>query len=187
MGEQTTHAYDDVEQDGEPHNAEETFPAGDSALERIARRRDEKRKQAKALRLPIPTWQGDLVGVYGIIEAKQQRKLVRRIERSEGAMLDNATLLVKACRGFEIRNDDDDLVPLLGADGEALDFHGLAAKLGIADRVQSQTDVVIYLCSDRDDDGNVEANPLAVGGHASDVMRWMQDPSARIDGAIQGE
>lgn len=148
----------------------------DSQLERIKARRAERLADETVL-LPIPTWQGDLVARYGVIESKELRKLMRRIEKSEGALGDNADLLVKACRGIQLRDENDDLQEIVGPDGGPVTFDAtLAEKLGID--AGSQVEVVLHV---------IGRNPLAVGAHASTVIKWMQDTSKPVDGAIAGE
>jgi hypothetical protein len=164
----------DDENDDVPE-VEREFAGQGSTLDRIKRRRDE-RLADETLRLPLPTWNGDLVGVYRVIEAGQQKKLIRQIERSDGAMHANAKFLIAACIGIEMRDEEDNLKPI-EKDGLPVTFdQSLAAKLDID--ADSQTSVLLYICG---------SNPLAVGSHASDVMKWMQDTSKPIDGAIQGE
>ncbi|HEY7414424.1 MAG TPA: hypothetical protein VH593_04470, partial [Ktedonobacteraceae bacterium] len=58
-------------------------------------------------------------------------------------------------------------------------YNRIAAVLGKEDELQSNSDVVRYLMSERNDDGSWTENIAAISIHANAISRWMRDPSKR--------
>jgi hypothetical protein len=146
-------------------------PAGPtSILARIKADRD-ARSTSEHVDLPIPTWNGDLVARYVVIE----RRAVEKLADPKLAGTADLDFLIRACHGVFMRDDNGDMIALADDAGPVRFDARLAMLLGI--EATTGRDVVQYL---------FRANALAIGAHAAKVADWMQDTSQVIDGAILG-
>ena len=159
------------------------FPAGGngqhpdpgSLLAQIKARRDE-RAADEFLDLPIPTWGGELVARYEVVDRDTLERMIAR--RNPSAQVD-ADFLVRACSGiYMLDGDTGELVPVPGHyEGEVARYD---AALGEALSLDagSGRELVTYLFRD---------NVVAISSHALKVLRWMQDTSREVDDALLGE
>jgi hypothetical protein len=158
--------------------AEVASSANGSLLGRIKAARD-IRVANESLTLPIPTWGGDLVARYRVVDRSQLEELAKRAR--QGKNTDSGAdinFLARACEGVLMRDPDTGAIePVLNGHGVQVRFdHDLAALLGV--EAESATDVVLYL---------FKSNAVAIASHAMKIATWMQDTSQEIDEAILGE
>lgn len=150
-------------------------PAPGSLLARIRERRDAL-AQDERLDLPIPSWGGDLVATYRVMERRQVEKLAGRAKSKAGASDADTDFLIRACAGVQYRDESGDLVPLVDDGGPVRFDSRLAALLGV--EADTARDLVRYLFRD---------NAIAIGTHTARVVEWMTDTSAEVDGSLLGE
>jgi hypothetical protein len=150
-----------------------------------------RREQAgNTLFLDVPTWGGDLIAEYKVIERSRLEQLIAKIQRegrngnsSSARTAADIDLLVEANVGLYafdpeagIVSDEDDSgrVPITDSSG-TVTFGRIGPVLG--KEFRSTREAVLYLMKD---------NGLAVTAHAVVVARWMRDPS-KTAGELMGE
>lgn len=155
-----------------------------SLLGRIKEQREERLKD-ESLTLPIPTWGGDLLARYRVMDRKEMMSLARRvreIQRKTGnadAATGDTDFILKACECVLVKDpesgeikelDDPQTGMLVGYDQR------LAQALGL--EVEKARDVLLHLFNN---------NAVAIGAHALKIARWMQDTSREVDDEVLGE
>jgi hypothetical protein len=144
-----------------------------SLLARIKARR-ETLVADETLDLPIPTWGGDLVARYRVLDRKEIETLTTRNGKPTATA--DLDFLIRSCVGISMRDDEGELVALIDQTGPVRFDARLAGMLDID--AMTARDVVQYL---------FRANAVAVGAHAQKIAEWMQDTSQAVDGALTGE
>lgn len=160
----------------EPDQPEDQPDRAASLLGRIKARRDEQTAN-ETLTLPVPTWDGELLARYRVLERKVLEKLNAAAKRKQGAAVNgDADFLIRACVGLFVVDDDGEQVALEDESGPIRFDSRLAAKLDVP--AETARDVVMYA---------FKGNDLAVGSHAAKVAQWMTDTSQEVDGEVLGE
>ena len=156
-------------------DTEDTLPGSGSVIDRVRARRDE-RIADEHLDLPVPTWGGELVARFTVVDTDVLERITKRLQAGKADPGADADFLVAACTGVFVREDDGPLEAVTH-DGQPVAFDKrLAVVLGIdAERAR---EVVDYL---------VKGNRLALGSLAVRVLNWMQDTSVEVEGQIVGE
>lgn len=149
-------------------------PAG-SLLDRVRARRDE-RLADEHLDLPVPTWDGDLVARYRVVQGEVWERITKRLQSGKSDPNTDADFLVAACSSVLLRDEDGRLQPIEHEGREVGFDKGLASVLGL--EVERAREVVAFLVGD---------NPVALGLLSAKVVGWMQDTSAEVEGQIVGE
>lgn len=164
-----------------PTTAAEAAVAGTgSLLDQIRQRRDE-RVADESLVLPIPTWDGELLARYRVVDRKVIQGLARGVQkrsRRRGGDADDggeadADFLIRACVEI-IAHDNETEVEETIAEGYNQE---LAEALGINPGPSPARGVLFYLFKD---------NGIAVGAHAQKVAEWMTDTSKEVAGDLMG-
>jgi hypothetical protein len=150
---------------------------GISLLRAAAKRREDT---GDTLFLDVPTWGGDLVAEYRVIDRQRLETLITRIQRegrngnsSSARTAADIDLLVEAQVGlyaFDAESslggsDDQGRVPI--ADEAGTVTYGRIGPI-LNKEFRSVREAVLYLMKD---------NGLAISAHAVVVARWMRDPS----------
>lgn len=139
---------------------------GGSLLERIKTRREERLKH-RHLDLPVPGWGGDLVARFHPLDRDTLKKIAAKSDNEQHG---DADLLIAACDGLHMKEEDGGLQPLNSAFDEET-----ADKLGVP--FSSARELVYYLCD----------TDLSVAVMSSKVLNWSADTSQEVDGQVLGE
>lgn len=153
---------------------------GISLLRSAAQRRE---RSGDTLFLDVPTWSGDLIAEYKVIERQRLEQLISRIQRESRNGNSTSTrtaadidLLVEANVGLYAFDVEASLADDGGDDGRGRvpieDGSGVVTfgRIGpvLGKEFRSAREAVLYL---------MKNNGLAVTAHAVVVARWMRDPS----------
>lgn len=149
----------------------------------------EERVQDLHLDLPIPTWGGDLVARFDVME----RNHVERFAKQKRSVEADCDFVIRSVRELYMRDEDKvfegqrmevnpDYVRIEhDVDGVAVPvkFDKMFAEaLGKADELQSAREVLMFCVKD---------NALAIGGLAGKLVTWMQNTDAEIADSLAGE
>lgn len=178
---------DPVERDEDEFEEDETVEADSlgvpvsSILSDVTRARDEK-LEAETVKLPIPTWDGDLIAEYRVLP----RKLVETLGKKSGKgdMRADMDFIARACVGIYAKHPETaQLIPIrVGGDNASPEAplvrytEDLAKALG-KDNLNDPYKIVRYMFKN---------NEVAIGTHAARIFNWMTDPSAEVDLALEG-
>lgn len=150
-----------------------------SALDRIVKRRQDR---VEILNIDIPSWDGDLIACYQVLNRSELEKMIRVIRaraRSNGANAGGEAdldFLIKACvevKGYDQEKD----VKFHISDGYDMD---LADKITLYDEfgqeieVHNPRELVASIM------GKTDAS-IALAAHSVKVARWMQDTSKSVE------
>lgn len=149
-----------------------------SVLEKIKKRRDERED---TLTIEIPSWDGDLMAVYKVVERDDIEKMIRRARRAaqdgnraDAAMEADADFLIKACVGVKAVDPDSDIEQQI-ATGYTMDLARMLDpknEAGDPIQIRNERELVAYL---------VKWNGIALAAHGQKVARWMQDTSKPVE------
>jgi hypothetical protein len=142
------------------------------------------------LDLPIPTWNGDLVGRFQVIDREVIDKFAAQESRSKEM---DADFVIKAVRELYLHDpegavegdvvrmkEDPDYVRIDSDGGTPAKFDQvLAEKLGLDLEVFKTARSVLEFC--------FKDNYVAIGGMASSLLRWMQNTDNKVVGQLVGE
>lgn len=152
-----------------------TATRGRSLLDRIKSRRSET---DDTLRLPVPSWNGELIAEYKVLDRTDIENMVKRIRARQSGQAGvkakpdsvgaDCDFLIKACGGIIAHDNETDEEEVLtnGFNSE------LTALLGNPDGVETARDLVLYL---------LKNNTVALASHSMKVARWMEDTSKPVD------
>lgn len=154
-----------------------------SLLQAAEQRRSERET---SLFLDVPTWNGDLIAEYRVVEPKKLRKMAEaamRQARNNGAEIEpganDLRLIVASCVGLYMKDPETgERVPIEDEFGH-VGYDRIAALLGKDDEIKSNTEAVKYLTGEREEDGSWTYNIVAVSMHADAIAKWTRDPSKR--------
>jgi hypothetical protein len=166
-------SIDEIEGSAADSAAEEA--KGISLLRQAEKRREQ---QADTLFLEVPTWGGDLIAEYKVIDRTRLDTLVRKMQQQarggnagNAATMADINLLLEANVGIYAYDAD-------GGDSEEdcrepiMDDHGTVTydRIGrvLGKDFRAAREAVLYL---------MKNNPIAISTHAMNVARWMRDPS----------
>jgi hypothetical protein len=149
---------------------------GVSLLREAAKRREQS---GDTLFLEVPTWGGDLIAEYKVIDRQRLEGLIQRIQKesrngnsSSARTAADIDLLVEANVGLyafdaeaSLERDDEGRVAIEDEIG-TVTYSRIGPILG--KEFPSVRAAVLYLMKD---------NGLAITAHAVIVARWMRDPS----------
>lgn len=159
----------------EGDSQQDSLNGAGSLIDRVRARREE-RVADEHLDLPVPTWGGELVARFRVVDSVIFERIAKRLQSGKTDTGADADFLCAACAGVFVRDDDGPLEAVL-CDGKPVAFDkGLADVLGV--EVERAREVVYYLVKD---------NQLALSLFAVKVINWMQDTSAEVEGQIVGE
>lgn len=155
------------------------------SLSLLRRAEQERAKRENSLFLDVPSWNGDLIGEYRIIDkdiledmAKRNQAMIRigRFEKVKG----DIELILKAAVALWVRDPESGDRVVLEDDLGPVGYDRIHLVLGVDHLVSSASDSVRYLMAERSttDDSWVE-NIVAIGLHAQSISRWMKDPSKK--------
>jgi len=154
---------------------------GASILKQAARKRDERES---TLFLDVPTWDGDLVCEYRVVDPIELGKVaeaaVRRMRQNgkvEPAANDIALIVAAAVGLWAVDPDSGERLPIEDEFGQ-VKYDRIHKVLG-RDDIKSNADAVKYLMGDKRDDGSWTVNVVAITMHAQKIQQWMRDPSTR--------
>lgn len=149
-----------------------------SALDRLREQRERQRQHGVFLDRAVPSWpNGQLVARYRVVSDDDRAGLKQRAKARAGQLDEAAAttgnyvdLLVTACVGLYLREDDDTLTPIPDPqtgmtcryDGAAADLLGVPVPPG-----GSSGDVLRAL---------FDHNPTAIDGEGMRLDRWTQNP-----------
>jgi len=154
-------------------------PAG-SRLARLKEQRDERLKKEE-LKLPVPTWRGDLVAVFRPMGIEERKEFSARMS-ADNANFDEVTIgaefVASCCTGLLERDEKGSLVPCLLSDGRPAKIDAaFAHELGYT-AVTTPAGCLQQL---------VNWNVAAVEGLFEKLQKWSEDTSMFVEGAILGE
>lgn len=161
-------------------NPEDVASGGGSLIEQINARRAE-RLQDETLRLAIPTWDGEVMAKYRVLEIEDVEKLqrTRQMEKDKRkAKKVDSDFISKACVGvFAVTGYDDDGEPILERISRGFD-KALAEALGKTG-LETSRQVIDHMFN---------GNDIAISAHALRIGNWMQDTSQNVgdDGPLGG-
>jgi hypothetical protein len=173
----------EVEHDRErEHEEGDSIPVdrASSVLGQISKRREE-RSENEELLLPIPTWGGDLVGNYRLIDQTELERIANRVRSGRPDPTADKDFLAKSCYAILIRDPESgQLQQLEDESGMPVAYSmRLAQALGLdPEQYDTARKLIGHL---------FQNNQLAVAGHAGKIIQWMQDTSQEVDGAVLGE
>lgn len=133
--------------------------------------------------LDIPGWDGDMIGEYRIIPAKEMTVIAEGVARKFKAngsdpLIGDLEVIIHSCVGLHVNDPETGKrVPIEDEFGH-VGYGRIADVLG-RDDITSNADAVKYLTGTRNEDGSWETNVTAVNQHAQRIQRWMRDPSKR--------
>lgn len=176
-----------VDPDLERAAGAETTAAEEALGESLLRKAQKARHERDdVLYLDIPSWDGDIVGAYRVLDRTTMERLIRKITKESKNGNSSANLrtkadidlIVRACVGLYARNPDsdaeegshDDLVQLKVGDEPAT--YGSINELLKSDQIRDTNSAVMYLFAKDGGDAGV-----AISAHALTIARYMQDPS----------
>lgn len=151
-------------------------PAG-SRLALLKAERDERLKKEE-LRLPIPTWEGKLVGVFRPMSIEERRDFGQRISAgSFDEVTVGAEFIAACCERLLVRNEAGKLEPEL--------VNGRPAKLdpAFAHHLGFNNVTTAAGCFQQ----LVNWNVAAVEGVFEKLHEWSKDTSMAVEGALLGE
>lgn len=153
---------------------------------RLAQSRDE-RVQDIHLDMPIPTWDGDLVARFDVLDRDEVEKFANRRRSSEGDL----DFIIKATRELYMRDSDhqangakrhefnDEYVRIETEEGASVRWDtSLAEFLQKPEDLKTSREVLLFC---------VKNNTLAIGGLAGKLIMWMQNTDAEIADSLLGE
>lgn len=157
-------------------------------FDRIVEERTE-RVQDVHLDLPVPTWNGDLVVRFNVLERDDIEKFANAPKRNPKLDLD---FVIKATRELYIYDpegavngtvtrmpENNDYVRVETDSGTSVRWDAnLAEKLRIPGEITKARDVLTFC---------VDNNLVAVSGMATKLITWMQNTDVEIAGALVGE
>jgi hypothetical protein len=158
-----------------------------SQASNLLQRAQERRQQREThLYLDVPTWDGDLVAEYRILDPNEM-KLVA--EQAAARMRTNhlepgengIALIASMCVGLHVVDrETSERVPIMDEFG-VVNYSRIAKFLGKSHILKTQSDAVKYLMSERDPDDPDKyiVNLVAITLHANAVQSWMRDTSKR--------
>jgi hypothetical protein len=157
---------------------------GISILKQAARKRDEREN---TLFLDVPTWDGDLVCEYRVVDSTELGRVaeaaVRRMRQNgkvEPAANDIALIVAASVGLWAVDPDSGERVQIEDQFGH-VGYDRIHNVLG-RDDIHSNADAVKYLMGDKNDDGTWTVNVIAITMHAQKIQQWMRDPSKRSIG-----
>lgn len=154
-------------------------------LSSIAARREE-RVQDLHLDLPVPTWGGDLIVRFGLLERSQVEEFGNKSKRTTNDEMD---FLLSAVRGLYVKDphktqpgprmeEHDEYVQLVDDNEQPVGFTTVFAEMIGAPTMESARQVLLY---------SVKDNQIAIAGMAGRLVTWMQNTDAEIADALAGE
>jgi hypothetical protein len=161
---------------------------GISLLREAEQRRDEA---SDSLFLDVPSWGGDLVAEYRMVDRGRLEKMARRImqearngNQSTARTAADIDLILAANVGLYARDPDGDpdaqdggRVPLL-FDGSPSVYGNINEILHKDKYVNSARSAVMYLfAKPAEKDGPPGDAGVPISAHALTIARWMRDPS----------
>jgi len=169
-------------------DVEELGKSLDSAQGLTLLKEAQQRRQARerTLFLDVPSWDGDLVCEYRVMDPEDLRKIAERQmrrARNNGSKLDpianDIALIVAAAVGLYAKHPETGERVAIEDEFGHVGYDRIAHVLGKDGEIKSNYDAVRYLTSERDEEGGWIENSMAIGLHANAIGRWMKDPSKR--------
>lgn len=152
-------------------------PAG-SRLAHLKAQRDERLK-VEQLKIPVPTWKGDLLAVFRPMSIEERKDFSGRMS---GGSYDEVTVgaefIAACCTGVELRSEDGSFAPVMLDSGAPAMLDPVFAKSLGYEAVSTGAGCVQSL---------VNWNVAAVEGMFEKLHNWSRDTSMEIEGAIVGE
>lgn len=148
----------------------------------------QRKRQARGhtLFLDVPSWDGDLICEYRVVDPDELRKVAERAfrrSRSNGqspqAAEGDIDLIVTASVGLYAKDPETGKRVAIEDEFGHVGYNRIAKLLGKEDEIKSNSDAVRYLTGERSDDdeeGWVE-NVVAISLHSNAISNWMKDPS----------
>jgi hypothetical protein len=156
------------------------------AVNLLQKAQERRQKRETHLYLDVPTWDGDLIAEYRILDPDEMRLVAdataARIRQGNAEPGSNDMGLLNAmCVGLHVFDrEDNKRVPILDEFG-IVNYTRIAKFLGKDHILKTANDAIKYLMSERDpdDEDKYIVNLVAISLHANSVQRWMRDTSKR--------
>lgn len=154
------------------------------SLSILQKAQKERAKRETHLFLDVPSWNGDLVAEYRIID----KKILDDMGKRNAALIRSGKfdkvkadieLILKAAVGLWVLDPKSGNRVQLTDEFGQVSYDRIALVLGRPE-IESASEAVRYVMAERgnDDDSWVE-NTVAMGLHAQSITKWMKDPSKR--------
>lgn len=161
-------------------------------FEKAAKKREERVRDI-FLDLPLPTWDGDLVVRFVVVDRDYIDKFAAADKRTPEMDMD---FVITATSRIYMHDPDgaaegDDVEYMVNADGTTneeyillkndagtpVKFDQTMAEMLGQDQLRKARDVLSYC---------VKGNMIAIGGLAGKLVNWMQDTDTKVAGSIVG-
>lgn len=146
---------------------------------------ERRQKRETHLFLDVPTWDGDLIAEYRILDPDEMRRVAEqtaaRMRNGAEPGSNDIGLISAMCVGLHVLDrETGDRIPITDGFGH-VNYARIATYLGKDHILRTTSDAIKYLMSERDpdDEDKYIVNLVAISLHANTVQRWMRDPSKR--------
>lgn len=167
----------------EDHVVDTDEVSGAASLLQKAQERRQKREAH--LFLDVPTWGGDLIAEYRILNPDEMKRVATTALANNNGVKEpgaNDIALINAmCVGLHVWDSEkEERVPITDEFGH-VNYGRIANFLGKSHVIKNSADAVKYVMSERDPDNpdNYIVNLVAISLHAAEIQRWVRDPSKR--------
>lgn len=162
-----------------------TATDGARSLSLLQKAQKERNERETHLFLDIPSWNGDLIGEYEIIDKDVLKDMAERnTKRIRQGGFDKVQadidLILKAAVGLWVRDPESGDRVMLEDEHGQVGFDRIHIVLNKEHLIKSAAEAVRYLTGERgEDDDTWKENAVAIGMHSQTLSRWMKDPSKR--------
>ena len=167
-----------------------------NALTILQKAQEKRQKRESHLFLDVPSWDGDLIAEYRILDPDEMKASADRamlISRNGGSKPgdNDIQMIISMHVGLHVLDRATGKREAITDEYGHVGFDRIAIYLGKEHLIESQADAVKYLMSERDekDPDKFVVNIVAITLHANAIQNWMRDTSKRkVDlGALLGE
>jgi hypothetical protein len=160
----------------------DTASAANTLLQKAQERRQ---KRESTLFLDVPTWDGDLIAEYAILDPDAMKAFASQAAANarNGAEpgSNDMLLIARMCVGLHVWDGEaNKRVSIIDEFGH-VGYDRIAKFLGKDHILTSQAEAIKYVMSERDknDPDKYVVNLIAINLHAASIQKWMRDTSKR--------
>lgn len=127
------------------------------------------------LKLPVPSWDGDLIAEYVVIARSEMPQVDPATVDYNTAVGVNSDVLIRACRALYWRLEDGTLELIAERDAAGVSpYARIGAMLGLDEDLDVRGRLAHVF----------RENHVAIVAHGVKVFGWMQDTTAKVEGAL---
>ena len=156
-----------------------------SAVNILQKAQERRQKRETHLFLDVPTWDGDLVAEYRILDPDEMKamaeKSIARARNGAEPGANDIALIMATHVGLHVLDRETGERVAITDDFGHVGYGRIAKFLGKELVLRNTVDSIKYLMSERDPDNSDSyiVNLIAISLHSQSIQRWMRDPSKR--------